>query len=126
MKALYAPPDDESEAAIPVERIQGPILLVSATSDRLWPSTTFCELVEARLKERRFPYECRHLRCEGAGHGIGLFDSDRSSTVHRRSGSSVKLDLGGSPEADSDCRRTMWPAIYRFLSVVAPKESDGA
>jgi hypothetical protein len=81
MRALYAPPDDESEAAIPVERIPGPILLVSATRDRLWPSTTFCELIEARLKARSFGYECSHLRYEGAGHGIGLFDSDSNSTV---------------------------------------------
>jgi dienelactone hydrolase len=116
MSALYAPPDDQSEAAIPVEHIQGPILLVSATSDRLWPSTRFCELVEARLKARGFGYECRHLRCEGAGHGIGLFDSDSSSTVHQRSGSSIRLDLGGSPQADSDSRRAMWPEIYRFLA----------
>lgn len=124
MRALYALPEDESEAAIPVERIQGPILLVSATNDKLWPSTTFCELVETRLKERGFGYECRHLRCEGAGHSIGLLDSD--STVHNRSGSSITLDLGGSPQADSDCRRTMWPEIFRSLTSIMPDESDGA
>jgi nucleolar protein 56 len=118
MRALYAPPDDESEAVIPVERIQGPILLVSATSDRLWPSTTFCELVEDRLKERGFGYECRHLRCEGAGHGVGLLDSDSSSTVHQRPSSSIRLDLGGSPQADSECRQTIWPEIYRSLTEV--------
>jgi dienelactone hydrolase len=126
MRALYAPPADESEAAIPVERIQGPILLVSATNDSLWPSTTFCELIEGRLKERGFGYDCRHLRCEGAGHGIGLFDSDSSSSVHERPGSSIRLDLGGSPQADSDCRRTMWPEIYRSLTPIMPEDSDGA
>jgi hypothetical protein len=72
--------------------------------------------VETRLKERGFAYECRHLRCEGAGHGIGLFESDSNSTVHQGSGSSIRLELGGSPQADADWRQEMWPGIYRFLS----------
>jgi hypothetical protein len=123
MRALYAPPDNRSEAAIPVERIQGPILLVSAVNDKLWPSTTFCELAEARLKERGFGYECRHLGCAGAGHGIGLFDSNPSSTVHQLPGSSTRLDLGGSLQADADCRQEIWPETFRFLAGLAPQAS---
>jgi dienelactone hydrolase len=123
-RTLYAPPHDGDEAAIPVERIEGPILLVSAANDKVWPSTTFCELAEARLKQRGFGYECRHLRCAGAGHGIALFDSNPSSTVHQLPGTSTRLELGGSLQADADCRREIWPETFRFLASLAPQASQ--
>lgn len=52
-------PKRVKEAAIPVETIQGPILLVSFTRDQIWPSTLMSEQIVQRLRDKkcRFHYE---------------------------------------------------------------------
>src|ERR1700676_1992353 len=57
-------------ASIPVEKTNGPVLLISAQDDALWPSTHFCELVMGRLDTYKFPYAYQHLNYKGAGHMI--------------------------------------------------------
>jgi pimeloyl-ACP methyl ester carboxylesterase len=61
--------DEEAveRAAIPVEKINGPILLLSATRDEFWPSTEMSEAIVRRLEEQRFPYRYEHVAIAG-GH----------------------------------------------------------
>ena len=59
------------KARIPVERIHGPILIVSARKDEMWPSTEMAEQMVAGLKARRFRYPCQHIAVEG-GPGDSL------------------------------------------------------
>jgi uncharacterized protein len=59
----------EDEAA--VERINGPLLLISGTDDRLWPSSRLSEIAMERLRRYEHPFPYEHLRYEGAGHLIG-------------------------------------------------------
>jgi pimeloyl-ACP methyl ester carboxylesterase len=40
---------------IPVERIDGPVLLVSGTDDRLWPSSDATDAITTRLHQARHP-----------------------------------------------------------------------
>ena len=49
-------------ATIPVEKINGPVLLISADQDEIWPSRLMSEAMLTRLRERgfAFPYEHRH------------------------------------------------------------------
>jgi hypothetical protein len=49
------------KAAIPVEQINGPIFLLSATRDEFWPSTEMSESMIQRLKEHSFPYRYEHV-----------------------------------------------------------------
>ena len=56
-------------ALIEVEKINGPVLLISATRDEIWPSTQMSEAMVARLAANRFPHSYRHLRYE-TGHGF--------------------------------------------------------
>ena len=123
LRGVHRLPDHESEAAIPVERIRGPILLVSTTDDRLWPSTMFCEFVQRRLNERGFAYEVTHLRCEGAGHSIGMHHSSLDSTVFEMAGSRLRLNFGGSLQTNADCNQTIWPKIYQFLAELKSVET---
>ena len=58
------------KATIPVEKIKAPILLVSDTEDRTWPSSEFCETIMQRLKAYNFQYELKHIRGEKAGHHV--------------------------------------------------------
>jgi pimeloyl-ACP methyl ester carboxylesterase len=55
------------EATIPVENIQGPILLVSFTRDDVWPSVLMSEQIVGRLRDREFGYSCEHASYD-AGH----------------------------------------------------------
>jgi pimeloyl-ACP methyl ester carboxylesterase len=52
-------------AAIAVERINGPILLLSATHDEFWPSTEMSELIVERLHRNGFQFAVEHVAVEG-------------------------------------------------------------
>lgn len=47
------------DAAIPVERINGPLLCISNLRDEIWPSSVMCDQTEDRLSRRahRFAFE---------------------------------------------------------------------
>ncbi len=65
-------PDLLEKAAIPVERINAPILLITGTEDHTWPAADFCRAITARLKKAGFAREVRHISHPGAGHGSFL------------------------------------------------------
>ena len=57
-------------AEIPVERINGPVLLISGAASTAWPETAMSDKVIARLKANNFPFTYQHVRYENAGHGL--------------------------------------------------------
>jgi uncharacterized protein len=61
----------ESNAFIPVENINGPILLVSATKDEICPSTPMSEKMIDRLKSKNFKFYFEHIPITG-GHAEPL------------------------------------------------------
>jgi dienelactone hydrolase len=71
------------EATIKVERINGPILMLSGKSDNLFGSATLAGLAEARLRAKGFGHPFEHIAYENAGH---LISSIRSEDVTRRGG----------------------------------------
>ena len=101
-------------ASIAVEKIEGPVLLISGTDDGLWPSTLFSEMVVERLKAHDHPFPFEHLRYEGAGHLLALPGYKPKESWGRN------LELGGSPEANEFANTDSWPKVLRFL-----KESLG-
>lgn len=68
-----------AEAAIPVERINGPVLLLSATRDELWPSKEMSDALMRRLDARGFAYAREHIAVDG-GHDEPLEHFDRIET----------------------------------------------
>ena len=67
---LQAKPEQFERAEIPVERTNGPVLLISGDADQVWPSTQLSQVAMERLgrHERPFRDEFRHY--PDAGHGI--------------------------------------------------------
>lgn len=59
--------DAMDAAAIKVEKISGPLLLISGTEDEQWPSMAMSEMIINRLKENDFPYPSQHIPLVG-GH----------------------------------------------------------
>ncbi|OJJ17602.1 hypothetical protein BKI52_27460 [marine bacterium AO1-C] len=55
----------EKEALIKVEKIKGPILLISATQDEIAPTTIMCEKMALRLKAKKFQFYFKHIAIKG-------------------------------------------------------------
>ncbi len=60
------------KAAIAVEKIKGPVLLVSGRQDLVWPSSELSRMVMRRLEAHGHPYPYEHLDYEESGHGAYL------------------------------------------------------
>ncbi len=70
MTDLYVPlvKHPNPDAVIQVEKITGPILLISSKMDNMWPSELAAEQIMKRLKEHDFPYFYQHLSYEYGSH----------------------------------------------------------
>jgi len=100
-------------AAIPVERIRGPVLLVSGEDDRLWPSPVLAEIAVARLTAHG--RAATHLRYPKAGHMIGPvgLPATANTILHPLRGRA--LALGGTPAGNAAAAADSWPRVVRFL-----------
>ena len=99
-------PELVDKATIPVEKINGPVLLISGSDDQVWPSSWLSERVMQRLKQCGHPYADRHLCYEGAGHAIHL---PYMPTIGRTTA------LGGSLSRDAAASVDAWPHLLTFL-----------
>ena len=99
---------------IPVERINGPVLLISGGADQLWPSALMASRVMDRLKRRGHPFADRHLSYESAGHLIGKAYLPTGSTLV----AGGRLETGGTPEANARAQADSWPRVLEFLREV--------
>lgn len=59
-----------SKAAIKVENINGPILLLAGNADTMWPSGQMCKMIIKRLDENKFPHWYKLFSYEDAGHTL--------------------------------------------------------
>jgi dienelactone hydrolase len=100
---------------IPVERIKGPILLISGEDDDLWPSARFAEIAMHRLRHARHPFPVNHLRYAHAGHTIAVpyVPVTRLAAPHPVSGSEIAF--GGTPEGCAKANEESWPEVLAFL-----------
>jgi len=57
-------------ATILVENIQGSLLLISGTRDRMWPATDMSNMIMNRLKSNGFDYEYEHISYDTGHNGI--------------------------------------------------------
>jgi acetyl esterase/lipase len=112
--------DQVAAATIHVERIKGPVLLISGSGDELWPSQRFAELVMGRLSEEERPYADEHLRYPGAGHFVCFpYALPSLPPMTRMSPVPVfTMDFGGTRAANAGSARDSWPEILRFLAAV--------
>ncbi len=99
------------KAAIPVEKIRAPILLISGTDDQIWPAGEFCAAILDRLKKAGFPYEAKHLSNEKGGHSSCL-----PFLITANRGLLIDGDpSGGSPQADARGGYRSWAETLAFF-----------
>jgi dienelactone hydrolase len=109
-----ATPGELAAAEIPVERTNGPILLVCGETDDMWPAMELTEVVLRRTAQARFPHTVRRLAFPDAGHSIALpYLPVRTSGVHPLGGT---FAYGGTRAGTAAARAAAWRATLDFLT----------
>ena len=101
---------------IPVERLDGPILLLAGADDQVWQSARFVQELTDRLDEHRFGQPHQALVYPQAGHSVGTFPFQPAGTtvIHPVTGGLIAL--GGTRPANAAARRDGWPKVLEFLA----------
>ncbi|MGZ4164210.1 MAG: acyl-CoA thioester hydrolase/BAAT C-terminal domain-containing protein, partial [Tumebacillaceae bacterium] len=113
----FAKLGNESERTpytIPVERINGPLLLLTAADDQLWPSDLFGELVLERLRANEHPHQCEHICYPNAGHVLNVQGMPTTQAHLSRYGTTTLL-LGGTPQKTAHAQQDAWKRTLNFL-----------
>ncbi len=112
----YADPTEREQATIPVEQINGPVLLISGEDDALWPSTKLAQVAMDRLGQYRHPYPDRHLHYAGAGHLIGEpYLPTTAATSYYNPTVKATLNVGGNAKGYAAAAADSWPQVLSFL-----------
>ncbi len=115
-----AAPDELAQAEIPVERTNGPILMVCGEADDMWPAIEMTDVVLRRTSQARFPHSVRRLTFPDAGHLITLpYLPALTSGVHPLGGN---FSYGGTRAGTAAARAAAWRQLLEFLSVTARSE----
>ncbi len=102
--------DAVAKAVIPVERISGPVLLISGKDDQLWPSSLMGDKIMERLKQHGHRFRDQHVSYEGVGHSIPLGYLPLAGS--RRG---LRFAIGGNPRATAQASPDAWRRILEFL-----------
>jgi dienelactone hydrolase len=111
-----------AEATIPVERIAGPVLLISGEDDQMWPSSLMAERIMRRLAAHNFSWPFRHLSYPDAGHLIGPPWRPTTVNIRRHPTEGVTFAYGGTPRGMARANRASWAETRLFL--INALESD--
>ncbi|RYY42057.1 MAG: dienelactone hydrolase [Sphingomonadales bacterium] len=104
------------DAIIAVEKINGPVLLLSGKNDSLWPSAAMADQVVARLDAKGFKSRREHIAYPDAGHGA-------ISPPGKSANNSGYANMGGTEAGNAFARSDSWARIEAFFhnSIGAPK-----
>ncbi|HXZ08304.1 MAG TPA: acyl-CoA thioesterase/bile acid-CoA:amino acid N-acyltransferase family protein [Paraburkholderia sp.] len=109
-------PTDLVNAEIPVERTQGPILMIGAEDDGVWESSRMVDEAAGRLKHAHFPYAVEVMKYPHAGHRAGtpeIIPAWHGTVIHPVSGR--ESNFGGTPEGDAASSLDAIPKVLEFL-----------
>lgn len=107
--------DQVERASIPVEHINGAVLLITGKDDRAWPSTYMADQIMERLRLHDFPHPYSHLSYENAGHAIQIPYWPVITQVYHRLGR-VWVELGGTPYGVAIAQEDAWIKLFEFLN----------
>lgn len=105
-----APARELERAAIPVEEIDGPVLLISGDEDTIWPCADLASRAADRLVEHDHPWQFEHLENPDAGHAIRVpyrFDGKTDPDETHK--------YGGTNEANARAATRAWHRTLSYL-----------
>ena len=103
------------QSRIEIERINGPVLLISGQADALWPSAWFSDRIVEEARNRGFDFAVEHLTYDAAGHGIGNGIAPTTITEGLHPVRQVVIGFGGTPEGLAAATQDAWPRAVAFL-----------
>jgi fermentation-respiration switch protein FrsA (DUF1100 family) len=109
-------PEAVERARIPVEKIRGPVMLLSAEDDGSWPSSRYSRMVTERLAAHGHPYAVEHLDFDHAGHAIVFPYVPTTQLVYAHPVSGKISTGGGEPYANAIADERSWTAVQAFLA----------
>lgn len=118
-KQLYLMPmnkekDISEESVIPVEKIHGPVLLISTKADTIWPCDIYSEKLIERFSKNQFPYEVQHISFQYTGHFLLPMNSKKSLKM-------MRILFRSERQYKEEClqeRKEMEKATLQFLQKV--------
>jgi len=102
------------DAAIPVEKIQASLMLISGGKDHSWPSHLYCSLIEKRLKQNKSKIYFKHLYYPKAGHGIAYPDLPQPSALLKHPVRNW-CSLGGNRADNHYACKDSWEKLIAFF-----------
>ncbi|MBM3522717.1 MAG: palmitoyl-CoA hydrolase [Alphaproteobacteria bacterium] len=111
--------DAVERSMIPVERIRGPVILVSGDDDGYLPSTLFSDMVVERLRRAGHPFPVEHVRCADAGHSILFPYVPTTPNAKPHPVSKVVITGGGTIEGRARADEESWPRVRSFVEAAA-------
>ncbi|MBP0597974.1 acyl-CoA thioesterase/BAAT N-terminal domain-containing protein [Herbaspirillum sp. LeCh32-8] len=115
--------DAVARARIPVERIEGPVLLLSATDDGSWPSSIYCDMVSSKLAEVEHAWPVLWKNYANAGHSILFPFVPTTQTTYAHPVSGRISTGGGEPSANARADLDSWQQAQQFLRDAVSKHS---
>lgn len=111
----FAETMEDEEAQIAVEKINGPVLMITGKKDGLWPSAELAEIAVRRLKARNFSHPVHHWSYDEAGHALAWPNGPSSQLSFKHPTSGEELNFGGTPEGRAHAQADSWPRMLSFL-----------
>lgn len=105
-------------ALIPIQAIDGPVMLVCGGRDVVWPSCPLAREAARRLRAAGFPHAVVLRAFPKAGHAVFGPPEPAGSEAYRDLGA-----LGGTAAENERAREKVWPEALAFLAAAfaAPK-----
>ena len=107
-----------TQAAIKVEKINGPIILFSGKDDKVWPSSIMADMIEKRLEDNSFEHSFKNIKYDNAGHLISNNPDDKSSYRTGRihiDGKDYEYEFGGNDNGDFKAKQDAKMKLMEFL-----------
>jgi len=115
MRTALSDPIAMARARIPVERIAGPVLLISGGDDGAWPSDLYSLIVQSSLLAAGHPHEVTWKNWPAAGHSILFPYTPATRIAHRHPVSGIATTMGGTPDANAEANAGAWEAALAFV-----------
>ncbi|GAB2465427.1 acyl-CoA thioester hydrolase/BAAT C-terminal domain-containing protein [Comamonas humi] len=125
MRTALQDPEALARARIPVENIEGPVMLLSATDDGSWPSSIYARIVRDRLVEVQHPHDVQWLDFENAGHSILFPCVPTTQLVYAHPVSGKVSTSGGNAADNARADEQSWDGVLRFLRSAVAKRAAG-
>jgi len=106
-------------AAIDVEHIHGPVLLISSRADAMSPSARMANDIEARLRANGFSYRIENAQYDDASHLLmGFGPAMTELQVYEPGTNRVRFTMhfGGTAAGTEAARNAGWARVKEFLA----------